>query len=353
MNKPFRRRDAAAEIPKTNPFLRRLFDAMTGVDLEEEPFVGFVDDLILLLSHTDRAAILEDFASAGRGDAVVHFYETFLKEYDPQLRELRGVYYTPDAVVSYIVRSVDHLLRTRFGLTNGLADTSTVEGVKQAAGVGTPALQRVLILDPACGTGSFLHAIISHIREQFMRQRRGGQWQSYVREHLLPRIFGFELLMAPYAVAHLKLGMQLAGLDLEEPQRTTWAYDFSGDERLGIFLTNSLEEPTQESTVLHGSFRVISEEAESANQVKLTKPIMVVIGNPPYSGHSANRSWKEIETRDRRGRPRVVKALTFIGALLKHYYQVDGKPLGEKNPKWLQDDYVKFIRFGQWRIGDG
>jgi len=346
---PFQRLGAAGEIPKTNPFLRQLFEAITGLALNDEPFVGYVDDAIQLLDRTDMAGVLADFGRrTGRVDPVVHFYETFLKEYDPKLRELRGVYYTPEPVVSYMVRSVDHLLRTRFKCPAGLADTTSVtyqhetrdtsSGKAKAETITTP---RVLVLDPALGTGTFLYAVVDLIRERFRQRRDAGMWSSYVREHLLPRLFGFEFLMAPYAVAHLKLGMQLAGQDLPEAQRDTWAYDFLGNERLGVFLTNTLDPGVMQQEPLPGPLRVIAEEANASAQIKGRKPIMVVIGNPPYSGHSANRSW---ETKNGKRVP------TFIGRLLQDYYRVDGQPLGEKNPKWLQDDYVKFIRFGQWRI---
>jgi predicted helicase len=362
---------AASEIPKTNPFLRQLFETITGMALDEEPYAGFVDDLAQLLADMDIDAVLADFGKrTARQDPVVHFYETFLAAYDPKLRESRGVYYTPEPVVSYIVRSVDYLLKTRFGLPNGLADTATVEYEREAtvaamssspkaAGGDTGAtaekptggqrapLQkatspRVLILDPACGTGTFLYAVIDHIRSEFMRQGNAGMWSGYVRNHLLPRIFGFELLMAPYAVAHFKLGMQLAGHDLAPAQREKWAYDFSGDERLGVYLTNTLEEAERKAETLFGPLRVITQEANAASEIKRNMPILAVIGNPPYSGHSANRSW---EVKNGKKEP------TFIGRLIQDYYKVDGQPLGEKNPKWLQNDYVKFIRWGQWRIG--
>jgi len=338
----FRRLGAASEIPKTNPFLRRLFETITGSELDDEPYAGFVDDLVQLLSYSDTNAILRQFGKRTRQeDPIVHFYETFLASYDPKLREMRGVYYTPEPVVSYIVRSVDHLLRERFGLHDGLADTTRAKYPrvdKEKREVESP---RVLILDPACGTGTFLYSVVDHIREQFMRSGNAGMWSGFVRDHLLPRLFGFELLMAPYAVAHLKLGMQLAAQDLPESQRKKWAYDFAADERLGVFLTNTLEEAEREAESLLGPLRVISEEANAAAEVKKEMPILVVMGNPPYSGHSANRSWQIKDSKRQR---------TFIGRLVQDYYQVDGKPLGERNPKWLQDDYVKFIRWGQWRI---
>jgi len=346
----FKRLGAAAEIPKTNPFLRRLFETITGADLNDEPFAGFVDDLAQLLADTmieGPDGVLADFGKrTARQDPVVHFYETFLAAYDPKLREARGVYYTPEPVVSYIVRSVDHLLKTRFGCPNGLADTATVEYEREEENSGTAkkvkaSSHRVLILDPACGTGTFLYAVVDQIREEFRRQGNAGMWSGYVRNHLLPRIFGFELLMAPYAVAHFKLGMQLAGQDMTPAERDQWAYDFSGDERLGVYLTNTLEEAERRAETLFGPLRVITQEANAAATIKRELPILAVIGNPPYSGHSANRSWEVKEGK---------KIPTFIGQLIQDYYFVDGKPLGEKNPKWLQDDYVKFIRWGQWRI---
>ena len=262
------------------------------------------------------------------------------------MRESRGVYYTPEPVVSYLVRSVDYLLKTRFGCANGLADTATVEYEREEENGGKPekvkaTAPRVLILDPACGTATFLYTVIDHIRAEFMRQENAGMWSGYVRNHLLPRIFGFELLMAPYAVAHFKLGMQLAGHDMTPAQCEKWAYDFSGDERLGVYLTNTLEEAERKAETLFGPLRVISREANAALKIKSELPILAVIGNPPYSGHSANRSWEMKEGK---------RVPTFIGHLIQDYYSVDGQPLREKNPKWLQDDYVKFIRWGQWRI---
>jgi len=334
---PFERVGAARDIPKTNPFLRKLFDTITGVSLDDEPFARFVDDLTYLLANADMAAILADFGKrTRREDPIVHFYETFLAAYDPKLREQRGVYYTPMPVVSYIVRSVDHLLRERFGCQDGLADAAVVTYKREVqrdncTEVVEEQSHKVLVLDPACGTGTFLYAVIDQIRHQFMVRGNAGLWSGYVREHLLPRLFGFELLMAPYAVAHLKLGMQLAGADLPEEQRAIWAYDFAGDERLGVYLTNALEPGTagfQQAALLG---RYIADEAQAASKVKSILPVLVILGNPPYSGHSANKG-------------------SWISQLLRDYYTVDGRPLGERNTKWLQNDYVKFIRFAQWRI---
>ncbi len=344
---PFRRLGAAAEIPKTNPFLRKLFETITGADLDEEPYAGFVDDVATLLAHADMGSVLEHFGKrTRRQDPVVHFYETFLAAYDPKLRQARGVYYTPEPVVSYIVSSVDHILKTRFGCEQGLADTSVCQ-YKREGRNGQRVKQttpRVLILDPACGTGTFLYAVVDHIREQFMARGDAGMWSGYVKKHLLPRLFGFELLMAPYAVAHFKLGMQLAGQDLpSDALRKKWAYDFAGGkkDRLKVYLTNTLEGIERAIPDLFGWYKIISDEANSAREIKRDLPIMVVMGNPPYTGHSANQSWR-IENGKR--------LPTFIGKLIRDYHSVDGHPLGERNPKWLQDDYVKFIRWGSWRI---
>jgi len=351
----FQRTGAARMIPKTNPFLMKLFEIITGTALDSEPYVDFVDDLVQMLANTDIVAVMEDFgAGKEQGDPVINFYESFLAEYDPEIRETRGVYYTPEPVVAYMVKSVDLLLRRDLGVSEGLGDVASTSYIRkeflddkgQPQQEGEPkkkldTCHRVLVLDPACGTGTFLYAIIDLIRKDFMKKGNAGMWSGYIRNHLLPRLFGFELLMAPYSIAHFKLGMQLAGEDLPERSKMDWAYDFSGDERLGVYLTNTLEQPIEVFTNLFGPFRIIGEEASLASEVKRNLPIMVVIGNPPYSGQSANRSYDMIDGK---------KVPNFIGNLLKDYYQIDGKPLKERNTKWLQNDYVKFIRWGQWRI---
>lgn len=312
-----RRDTAAGLLPETNPFLKRLFYHLAGPEVP--PTVSWVvDDMVALLNSADMEAVMSDF---GRGslqkDPVVHFYETFLAAYDPEKRKVRGVYYTPEPVVSYIVRAIDHLLKDRFGRPWGLADRNT------------------LILDPACGTGTFLHGVIALIYDTLCAQGQAGGWASYVSQSLLPRIFGFELLMAPYAVAHLKLGLLL-----QEK-----GFDFPPGQRLGVYLTNTLDEGFKKAEVLPLA-GFITEESNSAARIKKDDPIEVVLGNPPYAGHSANAS-----VRQEVGLTGAVKNVrTFIGRLIEDYKQVDGKPLGEKNPKMLQDDYVKFFRWGQWRI---
>jgi predicted helicase len=289
--KPFSRELAAYNLPKTNPFLRKLFSEIAGVDMPDS-IAWAVDDVVNLLRHADMAEVLSDFGK-GKDDPVVHFYETFLAAYDPKMREIRGVYYTPEPVVGYIVRSVDHLLKTRFNRPKGLADEKT------------------LILDPACGTGTFLHSVIGLIHQRFASQR--GAWDGYVAEHLLNRVFGFELLMAPYAVAHLKLGMQL--------QRT--GYQFRSDQRLGIYLTNTLEEAAKRSEHLFAAW--VADEANAAAEIKGTLPIVVVTGNPPYSASMSEGRW--------------------ILSLIADYR----KGLKEKKADLKREEW-KFLRFAQWRI---
>ena len=332
----FSRETAGFRLPKTNPFLRGIFNQIAGPELDDR-ISWAVDTLATILRLTDMSAILSDFGKRDRReDPVVHFYETFLAEYDPKMRESRGVYYTPEPVVGYIVRSVDYILKEKFGIKDGLADRAKIR-VPNPKDEGTIESHKVLILDPAVGTGTFMHRVIDHIYDSYKNQK--GMWSGYVRDHLLPRLFGFELLMAPYTVAHMKLGLLLkeTGYDFKIPQGKK-----EEDFRLRIYLTNTLQESFQiaDQTVSFGSR--IKEEAEEAKDVKQDHPVMVIIGNPPYSGHSANTGdW--------------IKGLLNGKDIISNtktdsYFEVDGKPLGEKNPKWLNDDYVKFIRFSQWRI---
>ncbi|MEQ8973024.1 MAG: N-6 DNA methylase [Coleofasciculus sp. C1-SOL-03] len=306
----FTRRTAGTYIPATNPFLKRLFNTIVETDAVSQ-IDWAIDDLVQLLAQVDMSSILEKFGQRTRqDDPVVHFYETFLAAYNKALRKSRGVYYTPEPVVSFIVRSVDAILKERFDLPLGLADNAKDPKTQKP---------RVQILDPATGTGTFLYEVIKQIYCNLEDIGMANQWDSYVEDNLLNRLFGFELLMAPYAIAHLKLGLALQEL----------GYQFKGKQRLGIYLTNTLDEALKKSEILFGQF--VAQEANEASTVKRDVPVMVVLGNPPYSGHSANKS-------------------EWIAGLVHDYYYVDGVLLGEKNPKWLQDDYVKFIRFGQWRI---
>ena len=315
---PFTRQ--VAVFADSTPFLRDVFGRIAGPSIDPR-IAWIVDDLALLLDRADMASILHDFGrTARREDPVVHFYEDFLAAYDPQLRKVRGVYYTPEPVVSYIVNSIDWLLRDRFGLADGLAQTVSADG-------GRP----VLILDPAAGTGTFLREAVIRIRETIENKRLEGAWPDYIRNHLLPRLFGFELLMAPYAICHLKLALEIGGADA--------GFRMPEGQRLGVFLTNALEEP-HEATAGALFAHEIAQEASSADSVKRDQPVMIVLGNPPYSGHTANKGvWITDLLRGNDG-----------GVETGNYFCVDGQPLRERNSKWLNDDYVKFIRFAQWRI---
>ena len=246
-------------------------------DLDEEPFAGLVDDLAQLLAQTDIEDSPRGFRHADEaGRSGSPFYETFLAAYDPELREMRGVYYTPEPVVSYIVHSTDHLLRERFGAE--LAWPTARRDLRAHERRGNAELEtvpRVLILDPACGTGTFLYAVVNLIRDQFITRNDAGRWSGYVRDQFLPRLFGFELLMAPYAVAHLKLGMQPAAQDLPETQRVDWTYDFASGERLGVYLTNTLEQMVRRSELLLGRIsrmRLISRPEDQARPADLRCP---------------------------------------------------------------------------------
>lgn len=312
INSTFSRFDAAQAIPKTNPFLRSLFQQIAGYDLDDR-IAWLVDDCASLLAYTDMTEVMRDFGRATRQeDPVVHFYETFLAAYDPKMREARGVYYTPEPVVDFMVRAVHQVLQTEFNKPMGLADENTI------------------ILDPATGTATFLNTVIQKIYEELVNQGLAGTWDQYVPEKLLRRIFGFELLMAPYTIAHLKLGMLLKQL----------GYSFSSNQRLGVYLTNSLADaPSIQQSFAFAE--TIAAEGKAANDVKHNKQVMVVLGNPPYSGHSENTS---IWIRN------LLHGKLPNGSSSENYYEVNNKTLGERNTKWLQDDYVKFIRFGEWRI---
>ena len=324
------------DLPATNPFLREVFDYIAGTKLDPS-IVWAVDLLADILRRCDMGEILSEFGKAIRQeDPVVHFYETFLAAYDPALRESRGVYYTPEPVVYYIVRSIDAILKRDFACPEGLADhskvTVEVSDAHHKHGKVCREVHRVQILDPATGTGTFLYETIRLIHDSLSANR--GIWagaNGYVAQHLLPRLFGFELMMAPYAVAHLKLGWLLKET----------GYDFAAAERLRVYLTNTLEEAEIATQQAFPFAAEIAREANAASSVKTDCPIMVVLGNPPYSGHSANENqWSKDLINKKLPGPNGAPS----------YFECDGKPLGERTSKWLNDDYVKFIRFAQYRI---
>lgn len=323
----FSRAEALEKLPKSNPFLKGLFEYIAGAALPKR-LRYIVDDLAEVLRASDPHSLFEDFGKfTARNDPFIHFYETFLAAYNPKKRKSRGVWYTPEPVVDFIVRAVDDVLKTEFGLADGLADTSKVtvdwDTGQDDPKTGKPRtikkqVHKVQILDPATGTGTFLAKAVQTIADR-VKARAPGKWSSYVEEDLLPRLHGFELLMASYAMCHMKLDMML----------TETGYAPSAKPpRLSVWLTNSLEPAEREVRDLF--FQPLAEEARGASEVKRQSPIMCVIGNPPYSGESANKG-------------------DHIMALMGAYKMEPGgkERLKERNPKWINDDYVKFIRMSE------
>ncbi len=326
----FSRYEAAELIPKSNPFLKKLFTYIAGPDIDER-IKRTVDNLAEVFRATNVEQLLKNFGkSTQTQDPIIHFYETFLAEYDPKLRKARGVWYTPEPVVNFIVRAVDDILKSEFNLPQGLADTSktkikvktqtkdkrTATGYKEVE----QEVHKVQILDPATGTGTFLAEVVKFIYNKKFKAMQGA-WSSYVDEHLIPRLNGFELLMASYSMAHLKLDMLL----------TETGYKTTKDQRFNIYLTNSLEEHHPDTGTLFSNW--LSTEANEANHIKRDTPVMVVMGNPPYSGESSNKG-------------------KWIMDLMEDYKKEPGGKikLNERNSKSINDDYVKFIRYGQFYI---
>ncbi|MEY3885815.1 MAG: hypothetical protein RIS87_1590 [Pseudomonadota bacterium] len=285
----FSRQEAATLIPQSNPFLRKLFQYIAGYELDIR-LTWLVDELVQIFLATDVASVMRNFGKSTRQhDPIIHFYETFLAEYDPKLRKSRGVWYTPEPVVSFIVRAVDDILKTHFKLPQGLADTSKTKVTIETLEAGSKGklvkkeheVHKVQILDPATGTGTFLAQTIRHIYDsQFAKMQ--GAWSGYVKEHLIPRLNGFELLMTSYAMAHLKLDMLLTETGYQPEEGNT--------ERLRIYLTNSLEEHHADTGTLFASW--LSTEANEANHIKRDAPVMVVMGIPPIKVSGLRNYWK-------------------------------------------------------------
>ncbi len=342
----FTRQEAAALIPKTVPFLRKMFDYIAGNDIDER-IVWSVDSLASIFSYTDVADILKDFGRKTKTtDPIIHFYETFLSKYDKTLRKMRGVYYTPQPVVEYIVRAVDDILKTEFGLPDGLADKSKITKKVHLQGhakAEDKEFHRVQLLDPATGTGTFLATAVNYIHEKF--KNNAGIWPNYVKKDLLPRMHGFEIMMSSYTMAHLKLDLVLRETGyIQDDARINdkiFRQDnlFDGDlaqvarnsailnsnNRVGVYLTNSLEESDPDTQTLWAA-QWLSDEAKEANNIKQNVPVMCVLGNPPYSVSSANMN-------------------AFSRELIAKYKI----GLNEKKLN-LDDDYIKFIALGQHYI---
>ncbi|MFH1621299.1 MAG: type ISP restriction/modification enzyme [Patescibacteria group bacterium] len=319
----FSRQEARDLVPASNPFLREFFDHIAGSKFDQR-LQFIVDELCAVFGVSDVHLLVQKhlrlFVTSDEKDPIIHFYEDFLKEYDPEIRKKMGAYYTPTPVVRYIVHQVDRILKEEFGLEKGLADTAKRDVMIQSQGMKPTKAQvhRVQILDPAVGTATFLNEIIKQVHLEFVNQE--GIWPSYVKNDLLPRLHGFELMMAPYTIAHLKLGMTLQEMGVK---------DFT--QRLGVYLTNTLEEGVKIDGTLFslGLSDTIAKEAEAAGRIKHEKPIMVVIGNPPYSGVSSNET-------------------DYANNLIMKYkVEPGGLEKLKERKHWLNDDYVKFLAFAE------
>ena len=298
----FNRRIAFDNIPHTIGVLRDLFRYISLDDLPD-PLAWCVDDLAEVLAVADAPGILGHYYREGKGsDPIVHFYETFLAQYDPDERERRGVYYTPEPVVGYIVRSLHNLLKTEFEKRDGLASDG------------------VTLLDPAAGTMTFVARAAQQAVAEFETKYGSGGRTKFIRSHILKNFYALELMMAPYAVGHLKMSFFLEEL----------GHRLDDNERVPFYLTNTLDTEELEQSRLPG-LSALAEESRLAGAVKKQTPILLILGNPPYSYDSSNKG-------------------AWITGLINKYKLVDGKPLGEKNPRGLQDDYVKFLRFSQWKV---
>ena len=322
----FSRQEALEKLPASNPFLKGLFEYIAGPQLPKR-LTYIVDDLVQVMRASDPHSLFEKYGKfTARNDPFIHFYEDFLAAYNPKKRKSRGVWYTPEPVVDFIVRAVDDVLKTEFGLADGLADTSKVTvdwdtGQNDAKGKRVTIkkeVHKVQILDPATGTGTFLAKAVQLISDR-VKARAPGKWSGYVEQDLLPRLHGFELLMASYAMCHMKLDMQLA---------QTGYKPSANPPRLSVWLTNSLEPAEREVRDLF--FQPLADEARGASEVKRQTPIMCVIGNPPYSGHSSNFG-------------------DWIEGLMTDY-KVSPELKRPAQAKWLSDDYVKFIRMSEHLI---
>ncbi|BAZ83146.1 N-6 DNA methylase [Sphaerospermopsis kisseleviana CS-549] len=342
----FNRTNASIYITERIPFLKGFFDIVINANGANSvsKIHKSIENLIELFNTIDMTNILENFGRETRTeDPVLHFYETFLAAYQASLRKSRGVYYTPEPVVNFIVRAVNDILTDRniFDLEYGLGN------------------RRVTILDPATGTGTFLYAVIKQMRDNVAKYGVD-RWNLWLKDaEVLNRLFGFELLMTAYTIAHLKLGLLLAD----------FKYEFAPDERLKIYLTNALEEGIKQGDLIPGITQIIAEESSQAANVKTEIPIMVVLGNPPYSVSSQNASkrkrilnqdekyladveytglvWNKVLKNGKAGK--TITELTHIGELLE-LYKGRVRLEGEKNIQPLDDDYIKFIRFAQYQI---
>jgi predicted helicase len=302
----FDRREAFYVIPKTFGILRDIFRIISLEDIPEQ-MEWIIDDIAYLLAYVDVNDIFEKYKMEKKGeDPVIYFYENFLSEYDPKERERRGVYYTPHPVVSYIVRSLNMILKDKFGISDGFSD------------------KKVTVLDPAGGTLSFLEEAIKIAVSEFKEKYGEGSLKGFIKDHILEDFYAFELMMAPYVIGHMRLSFLL----------TDYGYELSPEERIKYYLTNTLDMNVISDSAIP-IISSISDESKNAENVKKEIPILVIMGNPPYSIQSGTLS------KDAR-------------ALVEKYKYINGERIKEKGAlqfeKNIQDDYVKFIAFAQWKI---
>lgn len=309
--------EASDLIPNLNPFLKKIFKELALANLH--PFVkGIVEDLVLLFKVTDMGKVLRNYGK----DPLVHFYEDFLEAYNPKIRDEYGVWYTPVQVVRFIVESVDTILRKTLEIEDGLANNDLTEGNMY---------HKVQILDPAVGTGTFLAVTAEKIFENYKGQE--GLWDDDVVKHIIPRLNGFEYLMAPYTMAHLKLA---SALKLETNKSVL-------PDRLNVFLTNSLEEEHPEENFDFAKY--ITDESNAASVIKRETPIMVVMGNPPYNEKSANKGrWIMDLMDDYKQEPGQKQIIKIVG---RNKRIVKRNTLKGGNSKGINNDYCKFLRLGQ------
>lgn len=341
-------------VPSTNPFLKELladFLSAAGRDRQKKKRVDFdelgINEVVTTLRDVPMEDILRAFNKNKPGDdPVIHFYEDFLKAYDKKMRAKRGVFYTPSPVVQFIVRSVDEILKAEFGIEDGLASTITwgemmaTKPELKLPKFCTPETPFVQVLDPATGTGTFIVEVITQIHAHMLvKWRKQGLvtkaqwqplWEEYVKQHLLPRLYAFELMMAPYAIAHMKIGLKLA--------ETGYTFPEDGP-RVNVFLTNALEPAHAINPGFAFEAPMLAHEAAAANRVKEQLAATVVVGNPPYSGDSGNQGdWIT----------QLMRTRLPDGA--DSFFRFNDADLGERNPKWVNNDYVKFIRLAQSRL---
>ncbi len=301
----FNRISAYNYIPHTIGILRDVFRYISSTDLPTS-MEWIIDDIAEVLNKSDISNIMHNFYEEGKGeDPIVHFYETFLAEYDPKIREKRGIYYTPEPVVSYITRSVHNLLKVKFDKQDGFADHS------------------VTVLDPAAGTLTFPAQAIQLAVEEFKNKYGDGGIKSLISDHILKNFYAFELMMAPYAVGHMKIGFVLDEL----------GYKLTDQERFNLYLTNALDFNQENPDNIPGILeKTIAEESEQALDIKEKIPVIAIIGNPPYSVSSSN----------------TIREDTEFFKLYDSYKEKVRKE--ERNIQPLSDDYIKFIAFAHWKI---